>query len=1081
MKFLKKSLALLLCLLLVASGCMLSVSATDSTDSETIYFEVPSDWQNWNYIYCHIYIYGGEPLGNWQSKKERCTQVEGNLYAYDTTKVGGLEDGVTYCVIMSADTGMDTYSTVLTTECLGDTLYCDDTYYENPIYFNNRARATFWSNQDPSEFGPVLQITSLGNVIGTCPLEPVSHLFLDFLNYNLDYAQIYSGKTDQQIIDDLVEALGLSKDEVADLIEESGVHVNWTGESFLKSIDVKPLNFIEGTNGYIDTDYNEETGDYDLEYYRYTEFSDIEYTLTFTDGTTMDDYNTWFEYDGMNYDIHIKYDQSYENQWTAGNTYYVTASVLGVSDTFPVTIEKSPIKSIEVEPMSFIEGTKGYFDEDYNYDTDEWVEYYCYSDFYDIEYTVTFNDGTTEIHSGPWFYYDGEEYELETQDNQSYNNQWTAGNTYEATATLLGVSDTFSVTIENTPVKSIEAKPLSFIEGTNGFFDTDYNEETGYYDLEYYRYNGFEDIEYTVTFNDGTTQYGKGRWFTYKDVEYSISITENQSYENQWTVGNTYETTITLLGVSDTFPITIETSPVKSFAIKPLTLTEGINGYYDYYSDFDTEEYFEYFYYDNYDKYVYYTVTFADGTTLSGSDTYVEYKGETYYINISDSQSYDNFWTPGNTYTEQATLMGKTCDVSIAIQENPITSIDVIKQPDKTEFDRYEAINPQGAVLRINYNDGTYEDVTLGTYTPISGNNFVYVKRFNDNFRWNASQIDESNKYYVYLLDFKVELSGKNIDKEVESVTINEEDAQLYITLTYEDNSQKTVKALGIEIAGRGQESADLYSVGGIIITDDGLYMGSFYKYISTGKFYITIRKDGENRILSNTLDSCLWWSLQEKFDNIVHALAICAEDLKTFDGKVTAENFDTLMRIACYAEDLFWKEESILGGNEKWVLFNAQHAKLAFYEIFGFMPDLTLSKNYDAANNSIKVPEIIGHGSEPYQVPFEVTSSNGTHTATISWGIRKFTMTLDEELSLVNYQITSNTGILGDANGDNDVNIKDATAIQKHIAMLSMLSANGVSLADVNGDENVNIKDATTIQKHIAGLPIEFPIGEPV
>ena len=46
---------------------------------------------------------------------------------------------------------------------------------------------------------------------------------------------------------------------------------------------------------------------------------------------------------------------------------------------------------------------------------------------------------------------------------------------------------------------------------------------------------------------------------------------------------------------------------------------------------------------------------------------------------------------------------------------------------------------------------------------------------------------------------------------------------------------------------------------------------------------------------------------------------------------------------------------------------------------------------------------------------------------------------------------------------------------------MLSMLSANGVSLADVNGDENVNIKDATTIQKHIAGLPIEFPIGEPV
>ncbi len=59
----------------------------------------------------------------------------------------------------------------------------------------------------------------------------------------------------------------------------------------------------------------------------------------------------------------------------------------------------------------------------------------------------------------------------------------------------------------------------------------------------------------------------------------------------------------------------------------------------------------------------------------------------------------------------------------------------------------------------------------------------------------------------------------------------------------------------------------------------------------------------------------------------------------------------------------------------------------------------------------------------------------------------------------------------LGDVNRDGSVNIKDATAIQKHIAGLISLDSEQVSLADFNGDGTVNIKDATQIQKKIAGL----------
>ena len=69
--------------------------------------------------------------------------------------------------------------------------------------------------------------------------------------------------------------------------------------------------------------------------------------------------------------------------------------------------------------------------------------------------------------------------------------------------------------------------------------------------------------------------------------------------------------------------------------------------------------------------------------------------------------------------------------------------------------------------------------------------------------------------------------------------------------------------------------------------------------------------------------------------------------------------------------------------------------------------------------------------------------------------------------------------GLLGDADGNGTVNIKDATAIQKHVAGLITLADAGVKLADVDANTSVNIKDATAIQKHIAGMETGFAIGE--
>ncbi len=63
------------------------------------------------------------------------------------------------------------------------------------------------------------------------------------------------------------------------------------------------------------------------------------------------------------------------------------------------------------------------------------------------------------------------------------------------------------------------------------------------------------------------------------------------------------------------------------------------------------------------------------------------------------------------------------------------------------------------------------------------------------------------------------------------------------------------------------------------------------------------------------------------------------------------------------------------------------------------------------------------------------------------------------------------NNLLFGDVNLDSTLNVKDATAIQKHIAGLQTLSQQGLSVADFNKDGSINVKDATTIQKKVAGL----------
>ena len=67
---------------------------------------------------------------------------------------------------------------------------------------------------------------------------------------------------------------------------------------------------------------------------------------------------------------------------------------------------------------------------------------------------------------------------------------------------------------------------------------------------------------------------------------------------------------------------------------------------------------------------------------------------------------------------------------------------------------------------------------------------------------------------------------------------------------------------------------------------------------------------------------------------------------------------------------------------------------------------------------------------------------------------------------------------ILGDANSDGKVDIRDVTAIQRHVAELKPLTGAALTAADINGDGEVTIEDATALQMYFAEFNVPYAIG---
>ena len=249
-------------------------------EENAIAFDVrKSGWNNVKTVYCHIWRADGTgDWPNWQTKKEKCKYNSSTgIATYDLSKTGHnikKSDGKLYCVIFSANTGMQTYNAIMSGKCIGDTLYCTGNLLENPEDSEKRANEAVWAKT--KDCGPEKKITSTGNIIGTAlpEGETDASMLACFLVAYYDWPE----KMDK--VPALVKELNLSTSDVMKAVNkkldnggyDNAESIRASVKAVLDKIEASTpsISKLENTTGGIKLSWNKVSGTYGYRLYRKT-------------------------------------------------------------------------------------------------------------------------------------------------------------------------------------------------------------------------------------------------------------------------------------------------------------------------------------------------------------------------------------------------------------------------------------------------------------------------------------------------------------------------------------------------------------------------------------------------------------------------------------------------------------------------------------------------------------------------------------------------------------------------------------------------------------------------------------------
>ena len=438
-----------------------------------------------------------------------------------------------------------------------------------------------------------------------------------------------------------------------------------------------------------------------------------------------------------------------------------------------------------------------------------------------------------------------------------------------------------------------------------------------------------------------------------------------------------------------------------------------------------------------------YTLAWANDTaitnyTVNGTVATLTFKvgsnavrGQSYPISLS--YNYDNY----EIYDKDLNPIRFSItngNISIGQQEKTLSSISVSNYPNKSTYSIGELLDTTGLKLKLTYSDGSNEYVTKGYTTS----------------------------------DFSSASAG------TKTVTVSYQGKTTSFTVTVNAASNATIMA-----EGTNANPGDTVDVKISLSNNPGIVSAT-----------IKVEYDSSALTLTNVADAGVLGAQSHKPEYASPYTLAWANDTATVnysvDGTIATLTFkvgDNAVRGRTYPITLSYNYNNyeIYDKDLNPIHFNITNGSITISKakvlssISVSNPPIKTTYNVNDVldTTGMQLKLTYSDGSTEYVTNGYTTS--GFSSATV--GVKAVTVTYQGKTTSFQVVVNSMVYALGDADGDGEVTILDATAIQRHLASLPtavFLEAP----ADADEDGEVTILDATAIQRWLASLPTNPNIG---
>lgn len=779
-------------------------------------------------------------------------------------------------------------------------------------------------------------------------------------------------------------------------------------------------SFYENTHGYINKDENGE------EYYYYSadwimrEIFMPTLTVNYNDGrgSVTVKYGDWDSFqEQTGYHIEIS-DSQYTKHWTLGeNT--LTLSCLGIECELPFTIKEFPIKSISAAATATIaEG-------------DTYTRHITYEDGSEISYeyyepelthptiTLTLADNTTEVYEWENYYKISEKYGLHLyfESEQSADVKWEAG-VHTATVCFGNLTADFEVEIIGNPIESFSVIPTKkLIENINGVNGEDENGNS------YFNYYIFDtQPRYIIKLKNENEPRIYESWQSYQiyqDFGTSVSIIDNQSYNNQFKLGkNTLKAKF--MGLTTDYVFEITENPISEITVKPNgALYLGCNKTVD----INNKEI-----YDLYSIKYTVTVKYKDKSTAvysSLSDLYAE----TGYSLVFDTDNQiESPWNEAGIYTVKASLLGIETSFQIEMREPPYVDILISEVGNKLTITltRNDNQKEEYSVLSLETNGGDF-DMRLGTVITDS------EKLYNVKFRYDTELVgSEDNGIYK-------ENFGKGLYIEYLNLTSNKIDSKWFEAYMELDNIALVYANIDSYSGFRGRVTADRL--------DDMLHLAAYIDQDFTIDCLLNGKTvPGDSDLFSNYKVSAEEAAaLLEKHFGAGSADIALSKNYNPDDNTVIIKNkalFELSHRDICVFNP----------GNKEWTYRNGAITITRGAEDTSFKAgvtgDVDLNGSVDVLD-LIKLKKAAAEANTAYNAFYDVDGDGSITAADIAY------------IKLFMFEIPAREK--GDVNGDGSVDKADTATLT--LLINGRTEAEYAPYADINRDGYINEEDISALE----------------